>query len=144
MNVDPGLLGLIAFVTAVILVGIVYWRSGRPVTVEGVVGATQSALPIAQDVETVLKMVVVGVEQLKENGDIKTDGEAFQKAFAVARKHDLLKNIDPEVVEVWVEGAYRLFAKKPDPPAPRTEGQLLADLAEQQLLTGPRSPGSVP
>lgn len=117
------IIAIAAVVIALLAVGYSYVRSGRPVTLAGVVESAQAAIPIAEDAGTVLSAIVLGVDQLKSKGDIQSNDEAFQKAFAVARKHHLFADYDPEVLATLIEGAYNSTLGRNRPSLPRGDAQ---------------------
>lgn len=140
-----GYISIAAIVIAVVLAGIVLFQhqqaTGQPITLADAGEILHEAQPLVADVKTELEMIVLGVDQLMNNGHINTDQEAFQKAFAVARKR--WPDIDPEALTVFIEGIYNvtLGRNKPvpapaAPPPPKSEGELLGDIAATQLLGG--------
>lgn len=139
-------ISIIAIAIAIGALAYAFYKSGVPVTVEGVTTTLQELPPLADDIRTELEMIVLGVDQLTHNGDINTDDEAFQKAFAVAQKR--WPGIDPEALAVFIEGVYNvtLGRNKPAPvtPTPKSEGQLLADITAKELLGVDVRAGDIP
>lgn len=59
----------------------------KPVSLEGVVTAVEEAIPIGQDFAKVAEIAVNAVEQLKREGKIATNDQAFNMAIDIAEKY---------------------------------------------------------
>jgi len=61
-------------------------KKGETVTLSGVVENVKEAVPIALQAKEVVQIAVNTVEQLKRDGSIKTNDEAFNHALNLSKK----------------------------------------------------------
>lgn len=61
-------------------------RNGQVVTLTGVVDAVKSAEPVALQAKEIVQIAVNSAEQLKREGSIKTNNEAFNHALDLAKQ----------------------------------------------------------
>lgn len=99
------IVGLVAGIVALGIAVLAYWRSGRPVTLEGVTQALETTGPLAEQIRDVAEVVVEGVQQLKESGKIETSTDAFDTAMGHLEKW--FPDVEPERLVPFIEAAYR-------------------------------------
>lgn len=113
---------IVALLIAIVVAGIAFYRSGKPVTLEGVTETIHQAEPLAREIAEVAQVVVGGVQQLKETGQIHTGTEAFAKASD--HLQHWFPGVDPARLVPFIEWAYR-NVKRGAPPPPSAEDQIL-------------------
>lgn len=94
-------------IVAIALSAYAYYRSGRPVTLEGVQEAYTQSQTLATELSEVAAMGVAAAQQLKESGKILTNEDAFSVAFDHIERW--FPGLDRHIVANAVEGAYNLY-----------------------------------
>lgn len=98
---------LLAAIAAIALSALAYYRSGKPVTVEGVQEAIVAGTSLAAELAEVATMAVASAQQLKDSGKIDTNEAAFNHAFDYINKW--FPALDRKIVAGAVEGAYGMY-----------------------------------
>jgi len=102
---DMELIALVAGVLALIIGGLAYYRSGKPLTFDGLINLLSGSRTLAEQIGAVAKVVVSAIEQLKDTGKIKTNEEAFDTAMEYLKAW--FPGVEPELLVPFVEDAYR-------------------------------------
>lgn len=82
---------IVIFVAGVALVVAIYSvyaasQHGTPVTLAGSVEALKEAVPVAVQAKEIVQIAVNSAEQLKREGSLKTNDQAFNHALDLAKK----------------------------------------------------------
>lgn len=136
---------------ALLLGGLAYYRSGRPLTLQGVTSTLEAAQPLAEQIRDVAEVAVNAAQQLKETGKIETGDQAFEEAFSHLR--EWFPDVDPRLLVPFIEAAYRgvklanqtLRANNPGAGGPATgTGPSLLDRWQREQGAGdPDTPARV-
>lgn len=110
------LIALAAGVLALSIAIIAFWRSGQPLTLQTLTETFARAGTLTEELREVAEIGVMAAQQLKETGDIQTNQEAFQHAFAhVQRWYEQFggdQELDAETIANFIEGAYWLIKQR--------------------------------
>lgn len=106
MNTAEWITLIVAFV-AIALSTLAYYRSDKPVTVEGVQEAIVSGKTLAAELAEVATMAVASAQQLKDSGKIDTNQKAFNHAFDYINQW--FPALDRKIIAGAVEGAYGMY-----------------------------------
>lgn len=83
---DANTMTIVVSIIAVLIAAFAVWRSGRPVTLQGVTTELAAAQPLAQELANVATIAVQSAEQLKRTGEIKSNDAAFNYALDFVKK----------------------------------------------------------
>lgn len=112
-------ISLATTIIAIVAVVLLYLRSGREVTLEGVQEIASDASTLAAELQQVANVAVASAQQLKEAGKIDSNDAAFAHAVDhVERWYNSVApdvDLDPNVVANAVEGAYYWIKKTQTP-----------------------------
>lgn len=139
---------IIVLVASILALGIsVYaaYRSGQPLTLQGVQEIARDSSSLAADLQTVATVAVAASQQLKESGKIDSNEAAF--ANAVAHINTWYNSVapdiylDPKVVANAVEGAYYWLRRaQGEGAAPITDEDLVLDRWQREQRAGGLDP----
>lgn len=144
------IIALVTGIIALVVAGLAYWRSGQPLTLQGVQEIATDTAALAADLTEVAQVAVAASQQLKESGKIASNEAAFQNAVNhVESWYNTFApdiELDPKVVANAVEGAYFWLKRAQGANPPATDGLDILDRWEREqasrtdLPTGPNAP----
>lgn len=126
-----------AGIAALVLAGLAYYRSGRPLNLQGVTETLADARTLSEELRQVAEIGVLAAQQLKERGDITTNDQAFQHAFAHVQKwyehFGGQGDLDEEMIANLVEGVYYGIKKVNEAAGPRSDSELFNQWGSQEV-----------
>ena len=84
---DANWIILIVAAVALVTAGYAVYKLGRIPTVTELVSSVEGGIPVGQDFAQVAEIAVNAAEQLKRQGKIATNDEAFNHALNIAKKY---------------------------------------------------------
>lgn len=127
------IIALGAGIVALVVAGLAYYRSGQPLTLQGLQNIVTDTSSLAAEVQQVAEVGVAAAQQLKDTGNIDSNEAAFQHAVKhVEGWYNSLApdiHLDPHVVANAVESAYYWLkrAQNMNQPAALTSEAELVD-----------------
>ena len=103
---DSGQIAILVSVLTLAVVAFLLWkRRDQPISLEGVISATEEAIPIAQTLAEVATIGVQAAEQLATTGKLSKDERLDFALNYVKNWSPALRNLDNEKVYAAIESA---------------------------------------
>lgn len=100
---------------ALIIAGVAFYRSGKPFTLASAGELISQAEPLSAKIDLYARSVVLGIQQLKADGQIVESDEAIERALLQLELD--FPDVEPQVlvdrIEFWYQVIKPLFKPKP-------------------------------